>query len=81
MVGPYDLPTEGWTLGIMSFDRVPASLLTVFVGVTLGGWSDAMHYARDARGAAAAWFFMLLILLAWAFCMPVFTPNPSIQRP
>ena len=42
---------------VVSFDHIGASIMNLFVFVTLEGWSDVMYYLSDTVGPAMAPFF------------------------
>lgn len=46
--------------GLTSFDDVPHALLSIFVSVTLEGWSDVMCAPTQSLRAAAIWHARLL---------------------
>lgn len=52
---------ENFNLGLMSFDNVGASALTVFQVMTLDFWEDAYHFVLAANGKeSVAWFFVMI---------------------
>ncbi|KAF8564900.1 hypothetical protein P879_01668 [Paragonimus westermani] len=56
--------------GIVSFDNFLLSMLTVFVCVTMEGWTSTGYYVSDAVGSWWPWiYFVTLILLGSFFVM------------
>ena len=54
--------------GVISFDSIPSALLTVFMGITLSGWSDTMRYGRAVTGQKFLndiYFFFLIVVGAF----------------
>nr|CAH8829567.1 unnamed protein product [Trichobilharzia regenti] len=56
--------------GIISFDNFLYSMLTVFVCITMEGWTSTGYYVSDAIGSWWPWiYFVTLILLGSFFVM------------
>ncbi|CAH8488523.1 unnamed protein product [Schistosoma rodhaini] len=56
--------------GIVSFDNFLYSMLTVFVCITMEGWTSTGYYVSDAIGSWWPWiYFVTLILLGSFFVM------------
>ncbi|CAH8831967.1 unnamed protein product [Trichobilharzia szidati] len=56
--------------GIISFDNFLYSMLTVFVCITMEGWTQTGYYVSDAIGSWWPWiYFVTLILLGSFFVM------------
>eukprot|EP01063_Lacrimia_lanifica_P034752 TRINITY_DN6504_c1_g1_i1.p1 TRINITY_DN6504_c1_g1~~TRINITY_DN6504_c1_g1_i1.p1 ORF type:complete len:2507 (+),score=883.60 TRINITY_DN6504_c1_g1_i1:217-7737(+) len=53
--------------GYSSFDNIGYAVLTVFVAVTMEGWTDVMYNTQDGATGAAAIYFVTLILIGSFF--------------
>ena len=54
---------------VVSFDHIGASIMNLFVFVTLEGWSDVMYYLSDTVGPAMALFFFLPLIFIGSFIL------------
>ncbi|KAL3321146.1 Voltage-dependent L-type calcium channel subunit alpha-1C [Cichlidogyrus casuarinus] len=56
--------------GYVSFDNIFYSMLTVFVCITMEGWTDTAYYITDSVGSWWPWlYFVSMILLGSFFVM------------
>eukprot|EP01060_Flectonema_neradi_P039515 TRINITY_DN8729_c1_g1_i1.p1 TRINITY_DN8729_c1_g1~~TRINITY_DN8729_c1_g1_i1.p1 ORF type:complete len:1398 (+),score=173.25 TRINITY_DN8729_c1_g1_i1:148-4341(+) len=55
------VPVANPGYGYLSFDNIFYSLLTLFVAVTLEGWSDLMYHTVNASSNLACIFFVFLV--------------------
>ena len=58
-------PGDGW----LSFDHIWVAMLTLFVGISLEGWTASMYHTMDATTNFALIFWLILILLGSYFLM------------
>ena len=55
--------------GMLSFDNIGVSSLTLFVALTLEGWTDSMYYTMDATTYFAAFFWVILVIVGSFFIL------------
>eukprot|EP00754_Rhynchopus_humris_P029964 Rhum_TRINITY_DN15245_c7_g1::Rhum_TRINITY_DN15245_c7_g1_i3::g.146886::m.146886 len=55
--------------GLLSFDNIGVSSLTLFVALTLEGWTDSMYYTMDATTYFAAFFWVILVIVGSFFIL------------
>ena len=60
---------EGPNYGITSFDNIGHAMLTVFVCITMEGWTDVLYYANDAVGFGANWIYFFALVIIGSFFM------------
>lgn len=53
------LPLSAMLLGVVSFDNIGNAVLTMFVGITLEGWTGVMYLLQDSLGWYPATLFMV----------------------
>ena len=52
-------PTIIFLPGVVSFDNIGNAVLTMFVGITLEGWTGVMYLLQDSLGWIPATIFMV----------------------
>eukprot|EP01059_Diplonema_ambulator_P005511 TRINITY_DN15260_c0_g2_i3.p1 TRINITY_DN15260_c0_g2~~TRINITY_DN15260_c0_g2_i3.p1 ORF type:complete len:430 (+),score=150.86 TRINITY_DN15260_c0_g2_i3:369-1658(+) len=62
---PVGNPQRGW----VSFDHIGLAMLTLFISISLEGWSDVMYGTMGATTYAAPIFWLVLILFGTYFLM------------
>ena len=55
--------------GLLSFDNIGVAALTLFVALTLEGWTDAMYETMDATTYFAAFFWVILVIFGAFFIL------------
>eukprot|EP01063_Lacrimia_lanifica_P035244 TRINITY_DN6673_c0_g4_i1.p1 TRINITY_DN6673_c0_g4~~TRINITY_DN6673_c0_g4_i1.p1 ORF type:complete len:1820 (+),score=585.09 TRINITY_DN6673_c0_g4_i1:93-5462(+) len=55
--------------GFLSFDSIVSSSLTLFVALTLEGWTETMYHTIDATTLAASLFWIVLVVLGSFFIL------------
>uniref|UniRef100_A0A8C4N6Y8 Uncharacterized protein n=1 Tax=Eptatretus burgeri TaxID=7764 RepID=A0A8C4N6Y8_EPTBU len=60
---------KGPNNGIIQFDNMLYSVLTVFQCITMEGWTDVLYYADDALGSMWNWFFFVPLIIFGSFFM------------
>jgi len=58
---------DGPNSGITNFDNFGLAMLTVFVCVTLEGWTDTMYYMNDSVGSSWPWIYFITLIIIGAF--------------
>lgn len=53
--------------GIMSFDNIGLSILTVFQMITLEGWTDVWYSINDSIGATWTWVYFIALTVLGSF--------------
>ncbi|OMJ67418.1 hypothetical protein SteCoe_35428 [Stentor coeruleus] len=54
--------------GLISFDNLPLSFLTIFQAMTMSGWSDTLRFARDATNLKfLSDIYSIMLILVGAF--------------
>jgi voltage-dependent calcium channel L type alpha-1D len=53
--------------GIMSFDNIAISMLTVFQCITLEGWTDVWYSINDVMGGKWSWLYFLTLTVLGSF--------------
>ena len=53
--------------GIMSFDNIGISILTVFQMITLEGWTDVWYSINDSIGATWTWVYFIFLTVLGSF--------------
>uniref|UniRef100_UPI00358ED82E voltage-dependent N-type calcium channel subunit alpha-1B-like n=1 Tax=Myxine glutinosa TaxID=7769 RepID=UPI00358ED82E len=60
---------KGPNNGIIQFDNMLYSVLTVFQCITMEGWTDVLYYADDALGSTWNWLFFVPLIILGSFFM------------
>ena len=63
---------EGWegpNYGITSFDNIGYAMLTVFVCITMEGWTDVLYWTNDSAGNGANWIYFFALVIIGSFFM------------
>merc|ERR1719244_1818391 len=58
---------DGPNSGITNFDNFGLAMLTVFVCVTMEGWTDTMYYMNDALGSSWPWIYFVTLIVIGSF--------------
>jgi len=58
---------DGPNDGITNFDNFGLAMLTVFVCVTMEGWTDTMYYMNDAVGSSWPWIYFITLIIIGSF--------------
>eukprot|EP01061_Rhynchopus_euleeides_P018893 TRINITY_DN3112_c0_g1_i6.p1 TRINITY_DN3112_c0_g1~~TRINITY_DN3112_c0_g1_i6.p1 ORF type:complete len:1793 (+),score=658.70 TRINITY_DN3112_c0_g1_i6:673-5379(+) len=55
--------------GLLSFDNIGVASLTLFVALTLEGWTDSMYETMDATTYFASFFWVILVIFGSFFIL------------
>ena len=66
---------EGPNYGITSFDNIGNAMLTVFVCISMEGWSDVLYWTNDALGNGANWIYFFALVIIGSFFMLNLVPD------
>lgn len=58
---------EGPYYGIINFDNIGLSMLTVFQCITMEGWTDILFYIVDGEGGAWPYIFFITLIIIGSF--------------
>jgi hypothetical protein len=61
------LSTDFMGYGIVTFDNLAIAMLTIFVNITLEGWTQMMYNMMDASMSWMAILFFILLTVLGAF--------------